>query len=142
MTSKWILPALAAMFLSGFVVGSLVQPVDAQSGTRVFELRTYTAPEGKLEALKARFRDHTVGLFKKHGITSIGYFTPQDAPQSQNTLVYVIAYPNRAAAKANWAAFQADPEWRNAYQASQVNGPLQTKVESLFLDPTEFSPLK
>jgi hypothetical protein len=134
--------AMLAMFVSGLAAGSAIQRVDAQSTARVFELRTYTAPEGKLDALKARFRDHTMALFNKHGITSIGYFTPQDAPNSQNTLVYIIAYPSREAAKTNWAAFQADPDWQAAYKASSVNGPLQTKVESVFLEPTEFSPLK
>jgi hypothetical protein len=142
MTKKRVMLTAVAMFLSGLVVGSLIQRVDAQSNARVFELRTYTAPEGRLDALKARFRDHTVVLFNKHGITSVGYFTPQDAPNSQNTLVYVLAHPSREAAKTNWAAFQADPDWQKAYQASQVNGPLQTKVESVFLNPTEFSPLK
>lgn len=142
MTKKWAMLTSVTMFLSGLVVGSLIQRVDAQSNARVFELRTYTAPEGKLDALKARFRDHTVALFNKHGITSVGYFTPQDAPNSQNTLVYVLAHPSRDAAKTNWAAFQADPDWQKAYQASIVNGPLQTKVESVFLNPTEFSPLK
>ena len=148
MTRKWTVPALVTMFVAGVVVGSLatpwslVQRVDAQASARVFELRTYTAAEGKLDALKARFRDHTIALFNKHGITSIGYFTPQDAPNSANTLVYIIAYPNRAEAKKRWAEFQADPDWQKAYQASSVNGPLQTKVESVFLDPTAFSPLK
>jgi len=141
-TKKLVMLTSVTMFVSGLVVGSLIQRVDAQSNARVFELRTYTAPEGKLDALKARFRDHTVSLFNRHGITSIGYFTPQDAPNSQNTLVYILAHPNRDAAKTNWAAFQADPEWQKVYAASSVNGPLQTKVESVFLNPTDFSQLK
>jgi hypothetical protein len=130
------------MFLAGLLVGTLGQRIDAQSGKRVFELRTYTAPDGKLDALNARFRDHTIRIFQKHAMTSVGYFVPQDAPNSQNTLVYILAHPNREAAKANWAAFQADPEWQKAYRESEVNGRLTTKVESVFLDPTDYSPMK
>lgn len=142
LTKKWLLTSSITMFLAGLVVGSLVQRIDAQSGKRVFELRTYTAPEGKLGALNARFRDHTLGLFRKHGLTSIAYFVPEDAPNSQNTLVYILAHPSREAAKANWAAFQADPEWQKAYRESEANGRLTTKVESVFLDPTDYSPMK
>ena len=137
-----LLTSLFALFLAGLVVGTFIERVHAQSNARVFELRTYTAPEGKLDALNARFRDHTLALFKKHGLTSIGYFVPQDAPNSQNTLVYVLAHPSREAAKTNWAAFQADPEWQKAYRESEVNGRLTSKVESVFLNPTDYSPMK
>jgi hypothetical protein len=108
-------------------------------------LRTYTAPEGKLDALNARFRDHTLALFKKHGITNIGYWTPQDAPTSQNTLIYLIAHQSREAAKKSWAAFSADPDWQKARTASEVNGPLTVRpggVVSVFLTPTVYSPMK
>ena len=136
---------LLAVFACGIAVGHVFDAravAQAQSDKRVFELRTYTAPDGKLSDLHARFRNHTTALFQKHGITNVGYWVPQDAPQSQNTLVYMIAYPNRAEAKKRWAEFQADPDWKKALTASQVNGPLQTKVESLFLDPLDFSPMK
>jgi hypothetical protein len=138
---------MLAVFAGGIAVGQLfeartVAQAQGQSDKRVFELRTYTAPDGKLSDLHARFRNHTTSLFQKHGITSIGYWVPQDAPQSANTLVYMIAYPNRDEAKKRWAEFQADPVWRKALTESQVNGPLQNKVESLFLDPLDFSPLK
>src|SRR6185369_9951179 len=114
LTRKMLL--LTSIFIAGIAVGTFVDRVHAQSNARVFELRTYTAPEGKLDALNARFRDHTMEIFKKHAMTSIGYFVPQDAPNSQNTLVYILAHPSRDAAKANWAAFQADPEWVKAYR--------------------------
>jgi hypothetical protein len=144
--SKLAIPfVLLAVFVSGIAVGHLFDggtAVHAQSDKRVFELRTYTSPDGKLSDLHARFRDHTTTLFQKHGITSIGYWVPQDAPQSANTLVYMIAYPNRAEAKKRWAEFQADPVWKKALSESQVNGPLQNKVESMFLDPLDFSPIK
>jgi hypothetical protein len=135
---------LAATFGAGLLANALVKPADvqAQANARVFELRTYTAAEGKLEDLKARFRDHTTKLFAKHGITNVAYWVPQDDPQSKNTLVYVIAYPSREEAKKRWASFQADPEWQKARTASEVNGRLTAKVESLFMDPTDFSPLK
>jgi len=128
----------------GFAAGSLATrtTVQAQAATRVFELRTYTAPEGKLPDLQKRFRDHTLRIFQKHGMTNIGYWTPQDEPRSQNTLIYIIAHPSREAAKASWAAFAADPEWKKVSAESQVNGRIVEKVESVFLNATDYSPLK
>jgi len=136
---------LGVVFAGGFVLGGLVQPwgvVRAQAARRVYELRTYTAPDGKLGDLQARFRNHTVKLFERHGITSVGYFVPQDAPQSQNTLIYILAHKDRESAKQNWAAFQKDPEWQAVYKESSKNGPLQTQVLSVFMDPLDFSQLK
>src|SRR5579872_3639887 len=94
----------------------------AAAQNRVYELRTYTCNEGKLDALKARFRDHTIEIFKRHGIESIGYWTPQDPELAKNTLVYLIVHPSREAAKANWAAFQADPEWKKVAADSEKDG--------------------
>lgn len=109
---------------------------------RVFEIRTYTAAEGKLDALHARFRDHTLALFKKHDMTSIGYFKPQDAPLKQSTLVYVLAHPSREAAAKNWQAFRDDPEWQQVKASSEAQGALTTKIESVFADPADYSPMK
>jgi len=109
---------------------------------QVFELRTYTAHPGKLEELHTRFRDHTIRLFEKHGMTNIGYWTPQDASLAENTLVYLLAYPSRDFATSAWEAFRADPEWVEAKAASEVNGLLVASVESLFLNPTDFSQIK
>ena len=95
----------------------------------------------ELDALNARFRNHTVKLFERHGITSVGYFVPQDAPQSQNTLIYILAHKDRESAKQNWAAFQKDPEWQAVYEESSKNGPLQTQVLSVFMGPLDFSQL-
>jgi hypothetical protein len=136
---------MAAVFVAGVVAGVSMKSasvVQAQGSNRVFEIRTYTAPEGKLDALKARFRDHTIAIFNKHDMKSVGYWTPQDAPLSQNTLIYILAHPSRQAAKTNWDAFRTDPEWVKAKADSEVNGPLTTKVESVFVDPTDFSPIK
>lgn len=144
MKTMWSAAAIAAAFILGFLARGIVpgEPIAyAQSG-RVFELRTYTAPDGKLEELHKRFRDHTMRIFKNHGMTNIAYFRPQDAPLSQNTLIYLIAHPSREAAKANWAAFQADPEWQKVANESQKNGKIVAKVESVFLDPTDYSPMK
>jgi len=111
--------------------------------TRVFELRTYTCNEGKLDALKARFRDHTIEIFKRHGIESVGYWIPQDAPTSKTTLIYVIVHPSREAATKNWAAFRADPEWQKVAAESEKNGKILAKPpESVFMDPADFSKLK
>jgi hypothetical protein len=122
------------------------EPMSSGAGTgapRLFELRTYTAPEGKLGALDARFRDHTLALFKKHGITNLGYFHPTDADKgAANTLIYFIAHANKAAADRSWKAFREDPEWITVLNASQKDGKLTTKVDSQFLTPTDFSMLK
>lgn len=109
---------------------------------RVFEIRTYTAPEGKLGDLQARFRNHTVDIFKKHDMTSIGYFAPMDEPLKSNTLIYVLAFPSRDAAKKSWSEFAKDPEWQKVAKESEANGKILTKVESIYAEPTDFSPLK
>lgn len=134
-----------AMLLAGFVLGRVYQvetAMHAQAGTRVFEMRTYTALEGRLDALQARFRTHTTKLFQKHGMTNIGYWTPADGPQSKNTLVYILAHADREAAKKSWDAFRVDPDWVKARTASEADGKIVDKVESVFLNPTDFSPMK
>ncbi len=140
-----ILVYSAVLLTIGASLGRLTETpatLDAQSKTRVFELRTYTAPEGKLGDLHKRFRDHTMRIFEKHGMTNVGYWSPQDAPLSQNTLIYVIAHPSREMAKASWDAFRNDPEWKKVASESQVSGPIVSKVESVFLDATDYSPIK
>jgi hypothetical protein len=137
--------AVAAAFGAGFLARGVLPGESvalAQGGGRVFELRTYTAPDGKLDDLHKRFRDHTMRIFNKHGMTSVAYFRPEDAPLSQNTLIYVISHASREQAKKNWADFQADPEWQKVANESQVNGKIVAKVESVFLDPTDYSPMK
>lgn len=140
-TSILFLASLAVSFVCGVAAGR-VTTARAEAGARVFELRTYTANEGKLEALQARFRNHTTRLFEKHGMVNIGYWVPKDAPLSQNTLIYLLAFPNREAAKSSWDAFRNDPVWKKAQQESEVNGKLVNKVDSVFLDPTDYSPMR
>jgi len=136
--------ASTAIFVAGFSLGSLRQDgaVAHAQGKHVYELRTYTAPDGKLGDLNKRFRDHTVRIFNKHGMKSVLYMTPQDAPDSQNTLIYVLEHPSREAAKKAWADFAADPEWKKVSEESQVNGRLTSKIVSVFGDPTDYSPMK
>ncbi len=115
----------------------------AGGSPRVFELRTYTAADGKLADLDARFRNHTVALFTKHGMTNLGYFHPTDADKgASNTLVYFLAYPSREAATAAWQNFRTDADWVKAKADSEKNGPLTTKVASVFLLPADFSAVK
>lgn len=142
-----LLMVFFAVFAGGFVAGNygkfdLWSQAYAQKSGRVFELRSYTASGGRMEELKARFREHTMRYFEKHGMTNIGYWTPMDAPGSQTTLVYLLAHSSRDAAKKSWAAFSADPGWVEARTASNANGNIVAKTESLFLDAMDFSQLK
>ncbi|HSH75330.1 MAG TPA: NIPSNAP family protein, partial [Longimicrobiales bacterium] len=113
-----------------------------QAADRVFELRTYTAPEGKLDDLLARFRNHTMRIFEKHGMTNVGYWLPQDEELRQNTLVYLLAHPSRAAADQAWRDFSADPEWQRVSEESQRDGRIVSGVERMYLDPTDFSQMR
>ena len=131
------------LLFAAAIAGSIaVPPAAAQEHARVFELRTYTCYEGKLPDLLARFRNHTTRLFEKHGMTNIAYWVPQDAPASQNTLIYIIAHASRDAAKKNWDEFRNDPEWQKVQKESEANGKIVSKVESVFMDATDFSPMK
>jgi hypothetical protein len=111
--------------------------------SRCFEMRTYYAAPGKLEALNARFRDHTCALFRKHGIEIVGFWIPTDKDKgADNTLVYILAHKSREEAKISWSAFMNDPAWKKAQQESEANGRLVTKVESVYLAATNYSPIK
>jgi hypothetical protein len=109
---------------------------------RVFEMRTYHAAPGKMKALHARFRDHTCALFRKHGITNVGYWSPIDPKDADKKLVYILAYPSKAAADKSWDAFRKDPVWIKAKADSETGGTLVDKVDSVYLNPTDYSPLK
>lgn len=105
------------------------------SAQQLYELRIYHCNEGKLDALQARFRDHTTKLFKKHGMNNIGYWTP-DEPNNQD-LYYILSYPSREARDASWKAFGADPDWKEAAKASELNGKIVKSVESSFMKLNE-----
>ena len=108
----------------------------------VYELRLYHVNEGKMDALIARFGDHTDAIFRRHNMRSIGFWRPEDAPYSQNLFVYILEHPSREEARKNWAAFQADPEWKKVKADSELQGPLADHIDSHFMDPTSFSALK
>jgi hypothetical protein len=135
--------------LTGLMVaaGLAALGADDKDGTaaagRVYELRTYYTNEGKLDDLNRRFRDHTCGLLKKHGAELIGFWSPTDDKDGKGSkLVYLLAFPSREAAKKCWEDFNKDPEWRKVYTESHKNGPLVKKVDSVFLEPTDYSALK
>ena len=128
--------------LKKLLLATLLMTMTMTAENRVFEMRTYTTVDGRLDALLARFRDHTIKLFEKHGMTNIGYWVPQDAPLSKNTLVYILAYPSRDAAKKSWDAFRADPDWQKAQKESEVSGKIVDHVVSVFMDPADFSKIK
>lgn len=114
--------------------------MNTAANSRVFELRTYTAMPGKVEALMGRFRDHAVALFEKHGMTSVGYWVEtDDAGDPTDNLVYIVGHDSRESAKASWEAFWADPEWAEV----QASGERVTaSAKSVFLEPTSFSPIR
>jgi hypothetical protein len=141
--------ALFGMSLMFAVVAILVVAQDGRSQQaggdkkiRLFEIRTYTTEPGKLDALNARFRDHTTKLFEKHGMTNVGYWTPVDELRSKDTLVYVLAHENADAAKKSWHGFRNDPQWQKARSESEAAGPIVKKVEAVFLTPTDYSALQ
>ena len=111
----------------------------ASSGGRYFEMRTYHANPGKMDALNKRFREHTNRLFVKHGIDLVGYWEPVDR---KDTLIYILAYPNKEARDASWKAFQSDPDWVKAKAESEKDGVLVNKVDQVFMTPTDYSPIK
>jgi hypothetical protein len=148
-TSKYrAVSASALCFLSGVLImlgyNTLRGAADDTKtpAQHVYELRLYHVKEGKMDALKARFGDHTDALFQRHNMKSIGYWQPEDAPDSQNLFIYILEHPSREDAKKNWAAFQADPDWKKAKAESEVNGPLVDHIDHYFMDPTTYSALK
>jgi hypothetical protein len=130
--------AAAVLVLAGYAVGRASQPAPSH----VYELRTYTATEGKLDAVNARFRDHTRRIFERHNIKSVGYWTPSEGALAGKTLVYIVEHASRDEATRNWAAFRADPEWQKVKAESEAAGPIVAKVDSVYMTPTEYSALK
>jgi hypothetical protein len=139
MTRRDVLQGLSAAMMLSAASG-----LEAQSGgvksEVVYELRVYHASEGKLDALVARFRDHTDAIFKRHGMISVAYWLPTDEPLKGRTLIYILKHPSREAAIANWKAFHDDPEWIKVSTASEVNGKLVEKVDSTYMKLTDWSP--
>ena len=137
--------AVTAGLVAAFGVGVFVgqgRGVLAQTKDHVFEVRIYTAGEGKMDAVVKRFRDPEAKIFEKNGMKALFYSTIFEPADRQNQFVYVLQHENREAARKSWAGFIADPEFRAAAQASDVGGRAVTKVESFFVNPTDFSPMK
>jgi hypothetical protein len=120
--------------------GNAPESDSPQSSSIVYELRIYHTYDGKLEDLLRRFREHTMAIFERHGMKNIAYWTPSDEPLKGKTLLYILAHASREAATANWAAFREDPEWKKVQAASEANGKLVERVDSTFLELTDFSP--
>jgi hypothetical protein len=132
--------ALFASACAAMNMGEAVAPTPPAIG--LYELRIYTAAEGKADALDARFRNHTIGLFNKHGMTSIGFWhvaTPEGQPKDAR-LFYLMGYKDRAARDASWRAFAQDPEWQKVYGESQKDGSLTSNIENIFLNAADYSP--
>lgn len=137
-----------SLFLEATDYSPTIKPSAAKE-PRVFELRTYIASQGNLDALNTRFRDHTVALFSKHGMQHVGYWTPMKGQKgADNTLIYILAHKSKEAAAASFAAFRTDPDWVKAKEESEkkAGGPLteggMAGVKSVFMNATDYSPTK
>ena len=142
MDRRTLLQSIPALALLGKLSNAQSSTTVQSSSTMVFELRIYHAMEGKLDDLLARFRDHTMKLFEKHGLKNLAYWTPTDDPLKGRTLVYILQHPSREAATANWKMFQDDPEWQAVKAKSEENGKLVDHIDSTFMALTDWSPNK
>jgi hypothetical protein len=133
---------LSLLCASTLLPGVRATAADTPPADKVYELRVYHANPGKLEALHARFRDHTCKLFQKHGIELVGFWTPTQGEEAKNTLYYIIAFPDAEAQKKAWQAFRDDPDWKKAKADSEKEGVLVNKVDSTNLKATDYSPLR
>jgi len=126
--------ALALAISTGHLIGQ------EKKVPRVYELRTYTTLEGRLPALHARFKNHTLKLFEKHGMKNEMYWSPTDEVKSKNTLIYIVSHESLEAARRSWSAFRDDPEWHKARDESEKDGKIVEKVEAVYMTLAEFSP--
>jgi NIPSNAP len=143
---SWAILIVGLISGAGLVQLRAAEPATAATAAapaRVFEMRTYHCFPGRLDALNKRFREHTTKMFEKHGMTNVAYWTFEDSPAKENTLVYVISHASREQAAKNWDAFRNDPEWKKIAAASEADGgKIVEKVDSVFLDAIDYSPLK
>ena len=149
-----ILGLLFLSFMSVNAQDKVHQDANPSSRETVYELRIYYPHEGKLEGILSRFRNHTTGLFEKHGFTNVGYWVtrPGGEPSFANSMIagnggkeallYIVSFPDMESRNASWEAFVKDPEWIKVYEESRVNGPLVREIEQVYLNPTDFSTLK
>jgi hypothetical protein len=137
---------MKASYVLSFVCGAAVMfGFSALSGSNaphhVYELRLYHVNEGKVDALRDRFGNHTDAIFRRHNMKSVGYWSPEDAPNSQNLFIYILEHPSRQEGEKNWAAFQADSEWQKVKAESEAHSALVDHIDRYFMDPTSFSAL-
>lgn len=139
-TIKRTLPLVTlAMLVSCILFTSTSTAQSSSSSGKVYELRTYTATPGNLDKILTRFRDHTMRIFEKHGMTNIGYWIPVD---EEDTLIYLLAHDSQEAANRSWQDFSADPEWQKVNEESNANGPILQSVVRKYLNATDFSPIQ
>jgi len=143
-TTFLLLAALAggAATANGQSQPTRIASVAANAAERIYEIRTYTTHPGRLQALNARFRTHTMRLFETHGMTNVGYWIPQDSARKDNTLIYIVSHASRAQADRNWAAFRDDPEWQRVAAESERDGAIVDRIERIFMTATDYSPVK
>ena len=132
---------LAMTFTAGLLIGQATL-VKAAGKNRVLEIRTYTTHEGRLPALVERMGHGEGNVFERLGMKPVGFFVAAEAPKSENTFVYILSHESREKAKDNWARFRDDPAWKEIRQRSEAAGPIVAKAETIFVDPTDFSPIK
>jgi hypothetical protein len=135
-----VVMGLMALGLASYSVQA--EQGDKKVDKRVYELRTYYAAPGKMKALHERFRNHTVKLFEKHGMKNVGYWSPTDPKEAEVKLIYILAHESKEAADKSWKAFRDDPDWIKAKTASEKDGKLVDKVESVYMSATDYSPMK
>ena len=133
--------SLLSMAIGVGVGAGMFAVSSAQSG-KLYELRIYKSTEGNLDNLNARFRDHTMRIFEKHGMENIGYWTPTSEEERDDTLVYIIAHDSEEAAAASWGAFIQDPEWQEVAEASNANGQILAGIENKYMVATDYSPMQ
>ena len=135
---------LVTVFGGGVFVGQVLdshEVVTAQSSDAVYELRTYTANAGKLDGMVKEL-GFASKVFERHGIENVGYWVPTDSPLSENTLIYILKFDSREVQAEQWQNFRDDPEWRKAFEEFNKDGRLVAGVESIFMQPTSYSPMQ
>ena len=131
----------AFLALAAMVMPAAAQETALDPRAALYELRVYHAAPGKLDALNARFREHTLALFEKHGMHNVAYWIEQPSEQSPDgKVIYVLAFPSREAREASWAAFGADPVWREVHARSEADGKLVARIDSTFMSLADYSP--
>ena len=140
---KNILKSLPVAIISLIVgVGAGIFFTTSAQDQKVFELRTYRATPGNLDNLHARFRDHTIKIFRKHGMGVVGFWSPTSEEEKDDILVYLLTHDSQEAADASWQAFGSDPEWQRVAEESNRNGQILDGVERKYMVPTDYSPMK